>query len=153
MEDLRKEFDDFMKQNQFDSCQSGDCETEVEEDYPDYIIELKEKMLIPQKVGVYFSKKDFREIGLATENSISLKQRDRMLTDLLKSIFTYEDMEKMFAVISLLIDHRIGYYQELQENFPHSHSFLDEHKTKALKLKKDLLRILEDNQNLGTLEE
>ena len=148
MEDLRKEFNDFMKQNQFDSCENGECETEIEEDYPDYIIELKEKMLSPQKVGIYFSKKDFREIGLATENSISLKQRDRMLTDLLKSIFTYEDMEKIFAVMNLLIDQRVEYYNELQTTFPHSNSFLDGHKNKALKLQKTLLRILEENKDV-----
>ena len=148
MEDLRKEFDDFMKQNQFGTCESEDCQTEVEEDYPDYIIELKEKMLAPQKAGIYFSKKDFREIGLATQNSISLKQRDRMLSDLLKSIFTYEDMEKVFAVINLLIDQRIENYNELQTTFPHSHSFLDEHKTKAIKLQKTLSKILEENKEL-----
>jgi hypothetical protein len=146
MDDLRKEFEELMKKDE-EACADGSCETQrEEEEYPDYVIELTTKMLVPERCGIYFSKKDFREMGLASELSISLKQRVRMVTDLLKSIFTYEDMEKIFAIITILVDNRIATYKELSETFPHSKSYFDTHITKAEKLKADLQRILSENR-------
>lgn len=146
MDDLRKEFDELMKKDE-EACEGDSCETEQEkEEYPDYIVELTTKMLVPDRCGIYFSKKDFREMGLASELSISLKQRIRMVTDLLKSIFTYDDMVKIFRIINILIDNRIRTYNELSETFPHTKEHFDIHTKKANKLKKDLTRILEDNK-------
>ncbi len=144
MDDLRKEFEELMKKDA-ESCDTGECETEhEEEEYPDYIIELTTKMLIPDRCGIYFSKKDFREMGLATGLSISLKQRSRMVTDLLKSIFTYEEMQKVFGVITQLIDKRIATYQELSSTFPHTKTHFDSPTKKAQMLKKSLERILSE---------
>ncbi len=148
MDDLRKEFDALMKKD-IDDCGDGSCENEYEEEYADYIVELTTKMLVPERCGLYFSKKDFRDLGLAFELSISLKQRVRMITDLLKSIFTIEDMQKMFANFNTLIDHKINTYQELATAFPASESIFETHIKKAQKLKKDLDRILKESQ--GTL--
>ena len=146
MDDLRKEFEDLMKKDDED-CDDGSCDTEQEkEEYPDYVIELSTKMLVPDRCGIYFSKKDIREMGLANELSISLKQRIRMVTDLLKSIFTHEDMVKTFGIINILIDSRINTYNELSETFPNTKEHFDIHTKKANKLKKDLTRILEDNK-------
>ncbi len=145
MDDLRKEFDDLMKKDE-EACEGDSCESQQEkEEYPDYVIELSTKMLVPERCGIYFSKKDIREMGLASELSISLKQRIRMVTDLLKSIFTYEDMVKMFGIMNILIDNRIATYMELSETFPHTKEHFDVHTKKAKKLKKDLVRILADN--------
>ena len=148
MDDLRKEFDALMKKD-IDDCGDGSCENEYEEEYADYIVELTTKMLVPERCGLYFSKKDFRDLGLAFELSISLKQRVRMITDLLKSIFTIEDMQKMFANFNTLIDHKIATYQELASAFPSAGIFFETHIKKAQKLKKDLDRILKESQ--GTL--
>lgn len=146
MDDLRKEFDELMKKDA-DPCDTGQCDTEEpEEEYPDYIIELTTKMLVPDRCGIYFSKKDFREMGLASGLSISLKQRTRMITDLLKSIFTYDDMQKVFAIINILIDNRIGTYHELSTAFPHTKEQFDIHIQKANLLKKNLQRILDENK-------
>ncbi len=144
--DLRKEFEAIMKKDE-DACNDGSCEPKLEEEeYPDYVIELTTKMLVPDRCGIYFSKKDIREMGLACELSISLKQRNRMLTDLLKSIFTYEDMQKVFTIIHLLIDNRITTYDELIATFPHTKEAFDLHKEKANSLKKSIDRILDENK-------
>ena len=147
MDDLRKEFDELMKKDD-DDCADGSCDTQKpeEEEYPDYVIELSTKMLVPDRCGVYFSKKDFREMGLASGLSISLKQRIRMVTDLLKSIFNYEDMVKIFGIMNILIDNRIATYEELATTFPHTKEYFDVHTKKARKFKSDLARILEDNK-------
>lgn len=146
MDDLRKEFEELMKKD-VESCDSGECETEQEEEeYPDYVIELTTKMLVPDRCGIYFSKKDFREMGLASGLSISLKQRSRMVTDLLKSIFTYEEMQKIFGIINILIDNRLETYKELSDAFPNTKEHFDIPRKKAQTLKKNLARILDENK-------
>ncbi len=147
MDDLRKEFDALMKKD-IDECDDGSCENAYEEEYADYIVELTTKMLVPERCGLYFSKKDFRDLGLAFELSISLKQRVRMITDLLKSIFTIEDMQKMFNNFNTLIDHKIATYNELATTFPSSKTVFENHIHKAEKLKKDLARILDESQGI-----
>jgi hypothetical protein len=145
MEDLRKEFEELMKKDEDESCETNSCEKEPLEEYPDFIVELTTQMLVPDRCGIYFSKKDFREMGLANELSISLKQRSRMVTDLLKSIFTKEDMERVFDTIHSLIDYRISIYDELSTHFPASKEHFDSYKQKALTLKKRLDRILRES--------
>jgi len=141
---LREEFDNLRKQNQ--ECEDGSCDTEYEEDYPDYLIEITTKMLSPARCGVYFSKKDIRFIAAQCDEKISLKQRQRMLTDILKSVFTIEEMEKLFSTINAIIDIKISHYDELSTEFPSSEVFFAPHKEKALKFKKTLDRILTENR-------
>jgi len=140
---LREEFDKLRKQNQ--ECDEG-CETEFEEDYPDYIIEITTKMLSPERCGVNFSKKDIRFIAAQIDEKITLKQRQRMLTDVLKSVFTIKEMEKLFTNIKSIIDIKLSHYDELSKAFPSSSSFFKPHHDKALKFKDALDRILTDNR-------
>lgn len=144
LENFREEFNELL--DKYAACDTG-CETEeeMEEDFPDYIIELKTKMLSPAKCGIYFSKKDIRKIAADCGENISLKQRDRMITDLLKSIFEPAEMERLFDVIKGQIDLRITYYDELSEAFDQSTPFLEVHKHKALALKKSLDRIYKES--------
>ena len=142
MDDLRKEFEELMKKDE-DDCGSS-CET-PKEDYADYIIELTTIMLVPDRCGIYFSKKDFRSIGLSTDLSISLKQRSRMITDLLKSIFTHKEMVKTFGIIHTLIDDRIATYTEFGAEYPSTKELFDVHTKKANTLKARLDRILSEN--------
>ncbi len=141
MDDLKKEFDQFLNRSKDDSCDIDGREDEYEEEYPDYVMELTTIMLVPDRCGVYFSKKDFRAIGLENELSISLKQRVRMLTDLLKSIFTLEEMNKMFNSFRKIIDERIAIYNEMSENYPSTKEHFKEWIDKANSLKKRLDRI------------
>ncbi len=144
MDDLRKEFDAWMDRSKDDSCTLPE-EQEIEEDFADYIVELTTVMLVPSRCGINFSKKDFRRVGLENDLSISLKQRIRMLTDLLKSIFSYDEMKKMFDSFHTIIDERIAIYEELAENFPNSKEHLENDIKKAKSLKKRLDKILKES--------
>ena len=141
---LREEFDNLRKQNQ--ECEDGSCDTEQDEDYPDYLIEITTKMLSPARCGIYFSKKDIRFIAAQCDEKITLKQRQRMLTDVLRSVFTLEEMEKLFSTIKAIIDIKVTHYDELSSNFASSQEFFAPHKEKALKFKKTLDRIYSDNE-------
>ncbi len=144
MDDLRKEFDEWMKRGKDECCDLDQEQEEPEEEYPDYVIELTTIMLVPQRCGVYFSKRDFRRVGLENELTISLKQRIRMLTDLLKSIFTEEEMRKMFGSFHQIIDERIAIYEELKSQTPSAQTHFDSHIQKAKKLKARLDRIVDE---------
>ena len=145
-EDFREEFNELM--DKVMSCETDECKDDeqlTDEDYPDYIMELKTKMLSPKKCGIYFSKKDLRNIAKECGENISLKQRDRMMDDLLRSIFDLEEMERAFDVIRGYIDLRITYYDELTVAYSTSESFFSEYKPKALALRKSLDRILKES--------
>lgn len=145
IKDFREEFNDIMNKVA-STCEDGSCEEEnLDDDFPDYIIELKTKMLSPAKCGIYFSKKDIHNIAKECGENISLKQRDRMVTDLLRSIFNLEEMERVFDTIKGYIDLRITYYDELSSTFPASSPIFDEYKSKALTLRKSLDRILKES--------
>jgi hypothetical protein len=144
MDDLRKEFDEWMKRDD-DECCDINQEPKQEEEYADYIVELTTVMLVPERCGIYFSKKDLRAVGLTSELSISLKQRIRMITDLLKSIFTYDEMKKMFDSFHIIIDERIATYEELSGEYPHTKELFKTHIDKANSLKKRLDRILKES--------
>jgi len=145
MDDLKKEFDEFLNRSKDDSCDVNKEEEIEDEDYPDYVMELTTIMLVPHRCGVYFSKRDFRRVGLENDISISLKQRVRMITDLLKSIFTQEEMQKMFQSFHNIIDERIAIYEEMSEKFPSTKSHFDTWTKKANSLKKRLDRIYKES--------
>ena len=140
---LREEFDKLRKQNL--ECEEG-CESDFDEDFPDYIIEITTKMLSPARCGINFSKKDIKFIAAQSEEKITLKQRQRMLTDVLKSVFTIKEMEKLFQTIHTIIDIKIAQYDELSTAFPSAESFFTPHKEKALKFRKTLDKILIDSK-------
>ncbi len=144
IEDLRKEFNSLRKAQDDSGCETN-CETPEAEEFADYIIELTTKMLSPSRCGVYFSRKDIRAIAQECGDSISLKQRNRMITDMLKGLFTLEEMEKLFSVIKSVIDERISYYDEFSKAFKSSKEFHDFHKKNAQNFKKVLDRVYKES--------
>jgi hypothetical protein len=146
-DNFREEFNEIM--DKVMSCDTDECKEDeglTDDDYPDYIIELKTKMLSPQRCGIYFSKKDLRNIAKECGENISLKQRDRMMDDLLRSIFDLEEMERAFDVIRRYIDIRITYYDELSSTFADSKQFFDEYRPKAVALRNSLDRIIKESK-------
>jgi len=103
-DNFREEFNELM--DKIGACDNGECKEDenLDDEFTDYIIELKTKMLSPQRCGIYFSKKDIRNIAKECGENISLKQRERMLTDLLRSIFDLEEMQRVFDTIKGYID-------------------------------------------------
>ena len=147
-DNLREEFDNFVKSQQ-EACDTGcDLEEEIEE-YPDYVVELVKKMMVPQKCGIYFSKKDIQHIGRLYGDMIGLKPRERMLKDLLTSFLEPEDMRKMFDIIKDYIDMKLATYDELSDNFKHSTPFFAPYKQKAESFKNRLDQIHKDYETLA----
>ena len=68
-----------------------------------------------------------------------------MITDLLKSIFSYDEMKKMFGSFNIIIDERIATYEELANEYPHTKELFKTHITKAKGLKKRFDRILKES--------
>ncbi len=147
-DNLREEFDNFMK-TQEEACDTG-CDLEEDgEEYPDYVVELVKKMMTPQLCGIYFSKRDIQFIGKTYGELIGLKPRDRMLKDLLTSFLEPEDMQKMFQIIKEVVDIKIAIYDELSDNFRHSEPHLNRYRQKALQFKNRLDRIHQDYEALA----
>ncbi|OQX74396.1 MAG: hypothetical protein B6D59_02755 [Campylobacteraceae bacterium 4484_4] len=150
-ENLREEFENFVH-----TAQSG-CETEcptdeeLDEEYPDFVRELTAKMMTPAKCGIYFSKKDIREMGRTYGEMIGLKPRERMLRDLISSVHDAQEMERLFDIIKSYIDLKIATYDELGDIFGRSRPFFDLHKEKAEKLKGTFDRILNELKNESPL--
>jgi hypothetical protein len=140
---LREEFEALRKQNL--ECDENTCQADYEEEFPDYMVEITTKMLSPARCGVYFSKKDIAGIAMECREIITLKQRQMMITHLLKSVFEPEQMEHLFNVIKNYVDIKISYYDELSEAFPSSADIFASRKEKAEKFKASLDRILRDN--------
>ena len=143
---LREEFDKLRKQNdEAMQCADGSCE-EFEEYYPDYLIEITTKMLSPARCGVYFSKKDLQFIALKCDEKMMLQQRQRMLTHILKSIFTIEEMERFNNIVKSIIDIKTAQYDELADTFPATSEFFTPHKKLSQSFKDRLDEILEENR-------
>lgn len=144
-DNFREEFNELM--DKIGACDNGECKEDenLDDEFTDYIIELKTKMLSPQRCGIYFSKKDIRNIAKECGENISLKQRERMLTDLLRSIFDLEEMQRVFDTIKGYIDLRITYYDELSRAYSESAPFFEEYKPKALALRSSLDRIIKES--------
>lgn len=147
-DNLREEFDNFMK-NQEEACDTG-CDLEEDtEEYPDYVVELVKKMMVPQKCGIYFSKRDIQFIGRNYGELIGLKPRERMLKDLLTAFLEPDEMAKMFQSIKDLVDIKLATYDELADTFGHSAPFFEEHKQKAVRFKKRLDQIHKEYKELA----
>jgi len=141
---LREEFEALRKQNL--ECEDNSCQADLEEEFPDYMVEITTKMLSPARCGVYFSKKDIAAIAMECKEVITLKQRQMMITHLLKSIFEAEQMEHLFNVIKNHVEIKVSYYDELADTFPSSKSIFGSRKQQAQKFKASLDRILTDSK-------
>ncbi len=147
-DNLRDEFDNFMKAQE-EACDTG-CDLEDDgEEYPDYVVELIKKMMVPHQCGIYFSKRDIQFIGKTYGELIGLKPRERMLKDLLTSFIEPDEMEKMFQIIKDVVDIKIAIYDELSDNFKHSEPYLAAYRQKAQHFKNRLDRIHKDYKALA----
>jgi len=116
MNDLRKEFENYMQ----DRCVTS-CETEEDDfQYPDYVEAINAELMPPVKSGVYISRWDLKMVGDAIDASIAMDTRARMYKMLMRSVHNRETMEKLLAAFSSLIDAKIEGYKEIVENYPSS---------------------------------
>jgi hypothetical protein len=145
-DDLKKEFDE-LKSKKEDSCDIG-CDIADEE--PEGFIETTQKfMLAPAKCGVYFSRLDIKVIGLKFGEDVQVRERKRMLRDILRAVTSKEELERLFDIINETAKEKIAIYDELSSYFPHSKEIFEEKKRKYSEFLNIQKKILEDFEVLG----
>ena len=127
MNDLRKEFENYMQ----DRCVTG-CETEEDSyEYPDYVEAINAELMPPVKSGIYISRWDLKMVGDAIDASIAMDTRARMYKMLMRSVHNKETMEKLLGAFSSLIDAKTEAYREMMQNYPSSAPIFEDKIQKA----------------------
>ncbi|WP_457594051.1 hypothetical protein [Hydrogenimonas sp.] len=141
MEDLRKEFENFMQER----CVSGECSSEEEDsyDYPDYVEAINSELMPPNRSGVYISRWDLKMVADAIEASIAMDARARMYKMLMRSVHDRQTMEKLLGAFASLIDAKIEPYREMMEVYPSSAPIFRDKIEKAERVKRYFDQILE----------
>ncbi len=140
MEDLRKEFENFMRER----CVAGECETEEDGyDYPDYVEAINAELMPPNRSGVYISRWDLKMVGDAIDASIAMDARGRMYKMLMRSVHDRETMQRLLGAFASLIDAKIEPYREMMEAYPSSAPIFRDKIEKAERVKKYFDSVLE----------
>jgi hypothetical protein len=130
--DLRKEFENYME----DRCVTSACETEEDTyEYPDYVEAINAELMPPSKSGVYISRWDLKMVGDAIDASIAMDARARMYKMLMRSVHDKETMGQLLGAFSSLIDAKIEPYYEMMENYPSTAPIFKEKIQKAERVK------------------
>lgn len=146
--DLRAEFETFAKKG----CVSDDCSSaevqENEEPMPQFVDELKAKLLAPSISGVYLSRLDIKRIAEAIGESLPIKERANMIKALFRHTTKKEYLKDAFGEINKHINGRILIYEELGEAFGASKSIFEDYIFKAKKTMSMLEQIIEDFEEI-----
>ena len=149
-DDLKKDFDalkaDKIKE---ESCEIACSEDEVEEE--GFIETVQKYMLAPARCGIYFSRLDIKVIGLKFGEDVQVRERKRMLRDILRAVTSKEQLAALFDIINETADEKIAVYDELGELFPHSKPIFEEKKKANQKFRKVLEQILADFEGVEEL--
>ena len=141
---------DFEKlKDEFTKCSTpySSEEQEPEEDYSDdgsFIRTVQKNLLPPEKCGVYLSRLDIKVIGLKFNEDVQIRERKRMIRDILRAITTQEDMREVFGYIKETVDEKLQAYDELVQNFPATKEIFEDKKQKAQKFKRLLDNLVEN---------
>ena len=150
MDELRKEFENFSKQN-FNGnpafCPDGQCAAEEEvdlKDYPSYTEALYEKLIAPYESGIYISRWDIKEIALAAGDSMAIHPRKRMFELLMKYATSRENMQKVLDALEDHMEEKIAIYTEMMTSFPASTEIFEPKIAKARKTMRLFPQIIEE---------
>ena len=150
MDELRKEFENFSKQN-FNGnpafCPDGQCAAEEEvdlKDYPSYTEALYEKLIAPYESGIYISRWDIKEIALAAGDSMAIHPRKRMFELLMKYATSRENMQKVLDALEDHMEEKIAIYTEMMTSFPASAEIFEPKIAKARKTMRLFPQIIEE---------
>ncbi|WP_353662232.1 hypothetical protein [Hydrogenimonas sp. SS33] len=140
MEDLRKEFENYLNER----CVTSECETEEDNyDYPDYVEAINAELMPPSKSGVYISRWDLKMVGDAIDASIAMDARARMFKMLMRSVHDRETMAQLLGAFSSLIDAKIEPYREMMEAYPSTCPIFEDKIEKAMRAQAYFDTILE----------
>ncbi|BCD68420.1 hypothetical protein [Nitratiruptor sp. YY09-18] len=142
-DDLKKDFDALkaVKEIKEEQCEIA-CESEAEAE--GFIESIQKNMLAPVKCGVYFSRLDIKVIGLRMGEDVMVRERKRMLRDILRSITGKESFQAFIDAVDMTAQEKISVYEKLQEIFLRSCEFFEPNIKKYEKFKKLLNAIKED---------
>ena len=142
-DDIKKEFDALkaVKNIKEEACEIG-CESAQDEE-SGFIETIQKYMLAPIKCGIYFSRLDIKVIGLMIEEDVQVRERKRMLRDILP-ITSKEGFAAFIEAVEATAQQKIAVYDELASNFPHSANIFAAKKEAYEKFKKVLQNILRD---------
>ena len=154
LNDLRAEFDKFVREEcsidpkTQDESNPDAGDAADEEPVPQFVDSLVEKLLAPAQSGVYLSRLDIKRVAEAIDESIPVKERQKMLKALFRHTTKKEYLRTAFDEFNRHINGRILIYQELGETFPASKEIFDAHSAKAKKTQKIFDQIVEDFEEI-----
>ena len=156
MDDLRAEFDKFVH-DKCDISEDGSCDTEEnpdrgdavdDEPYPGFVDELNSRLLAPSLSGVYLSRIDLKRVAEGIDESIPIKERDKMMKAMFRHTTKREYLSTAFAEFSKHMNGRVLIYSELSEAFPASKEIFEENITKIKKTQKMFDQIVSDYEEI-----
>jgi hypothetical protein len=138
---FRNEFE-AMKEQVFEQCVDGSCDLEQEdEDYPDYLKAIYAEIMPPAKSGVYFSRWDLKKMALGVDESFAIDVRERMFKNFMQWIADPNDMQKVIALFSDLMDRKCELYKEYSQKYPSTKESFDRKIQKVEKSKAYLNKV------------
>lgn len=156
MDELRAEFDKFV-QDKCSISEDGSCDSDEnpdrgdavdDEPYPAFVDELQEKLLAPSKSGVYLSRIDIKRVAEGIDESIPIKERDKMIKALFRHTTKRDYLTQAFNEFNKHMNGRILIYAELAEAFPSSKEIFDTQIAKVKKTQKMFDQIVDDYEEI-----
>ena len=156
MDELRAEFDKFVH-DKCDISEDGSCDTDEnpdrgdevdDEPYPGFVDELQERLLAPSKSGVYLSRIDIKRVAEGIDESIPIKEREKMLKALFRHTTKREYLSTAFAEFNKHMNGRVLIYAELAEAFPASKEVFDDYIKKVKMTQKVFDQIVADYEEI-----
>lgn len=156
MDELRAEFDKFV-QDKCSISEDGSCDTDEnpdrgdavdDEPYPAFVDELQQKLLAPSKSGVYLSRIDIKRVAEGIDESIPIKERDKMVKALFRHTTKRDYLKQAFSEFNKHMNGRVLIYTELAEAFPSSKEIFETQIAKVKKTQKMFDQIVDDYEEI-----
>ncbi|RUM67217.1 MAG: hypothetical protein DSZ03_00020 [Sulfurimonas sp.] len=154
LNDLRAEFDAFV-QDQCSVNDNKDCSANPDmgdaidnEPVPGFVAQISQNLLAPARCGVYISRMDIKRVAEGVDESLPIKERDKMLKALFRHTTKRQYLDDVFAEFNRHINGRILIYQELSSAFPASKYIFDANIAKAEKTQKIFKQIVDDFEEI-----
>jgi len=156
MDELRAEFDKFVR-DKCDISEDGSCDSDEnpdrgdavdDEPYPGFVDELTDRLLAPSKSGVYLSRIDIKRVAEGIDESIPIKERDKMLKAMFRHTTKRQFLSDAFAEFNKHMNGRVLIYTELSEEFPASKEIFEAQIAKVKKTQKMFDQIVADYEEI-----
>ncbi len=141
LNELRSELEALQNSVMQGSCDTGECESDEREDYPDYLIAMYKEVMPPNKSGIYFSRWDLKAMAAELDEHFALDVRERMFKNFMKWVATPDDMQLVMDQFKKNIDMKCDLYREYIERFPSTKPIFDVKIKKAENTKKYLDKV------------